>query len=308
MLSRIAESCYWIGRLVERADYTARLLDVHYHNLLQNDPRESSLFAHHLVSVMGSPQTQKRIDIEEAVHFIGFDSDFPGSISDTIFQLSENAKGVQDTIPAELFEAIHATYGELSNTFDVSGTRSRHELFQWVRNRCMLIHGVIDEAMARDDSFHFLNIGRCVERVDMTARMVAVRCGMDDDAGAWITMLRSCGAFEAFMRAKGDTHDTLSIIEFLLRAPQFPRSILSSASSALASAQALVHTDTSIGSESDPRFALGRMCAEIEFASISSIHENILEEVAQFHKAVGYINSSMVKTYFHHTNAIEWRQ
>ena len=197
MLSRIAESCYWIGRLVERADYTARLLDVHYHNLLQNHPRESNRLANHLVTVMGSVSSGESVDIEEAVSFIGFDHSFSGSISDTIFQLSENAKGVRDTIPAELFEAIHATYGEFQTSFDPTHTRSRHELFQWVRNRCMLIHGIIDEAMARDDSFHFLNVGRCVERIDMTARMVAVRCGMEDDSPGWITMLRSCGAFEA---------------------------------------------------------------------------------------------------------------
>ena len=224
MLSRIAESCYWIGRLIERADYTSRLLDVHYHNLLQNHPKETSRLASHLVEVMGSPKLDSQVDIDEAVSFIGFDPSFSGSISDTLFQLSENAKGVRDTIPAELFEAIYATYGELQTSFTQDNARSRHELFQWVRNRCMLVHGIIDEAMARDDSYHFLNIGRCVERIDMTARMVAVRCAMDDDAPGWVTMLRSCGAFEAFMRAKGDTRDTCAIIEFLLRNPQFPRS------------------------------------------------------------------------------------
>ncbi len=308
MLSRIAESCYWIGRLVERADYTARLLDVHYHNLLQNHPRESSRLANHLVSVMGSPAHASDIDIEDAVTHIGFDPNFAGSISDTISQLAENAKGVRDTIPAELFEAIYATYGDLTVTFDPGQIRSRHELFQWVRNRCMLIHGIIDEAMARDDSFHFLNVGRCVERIDMTARMVAVRCAMNDDTPGWITMLRSCGAFEAFMRAKGDTRDTAAIIEFLLRDSHFPRSILSSASSALASAQALVHTDAPITSESDPRFALGRICAEIEFASIESVHDNLLNEVAELQKGVRSIDKSMVATYFHHNIAIEWRQ
>jgi uncharacterized alpha-E superfamily protein len=73
MLSRIAESCYWIGRLVERADYTARLLDVHYHNLLQNHPSESAQLANHLVSVMGSVSSSPMKDIDHAVNFIGFD-------------------------------------------------------------------------------------------------------------------------------------------------------------------------------------------------------------------------------------------
>lgn len=308
MLSRIAESCYWIGRLVERADYTARLLDVHYHNLLQNHPNESSRLANHLVTVMGSPSESYQIDIEEAVGFIGFDREFSGSIPDTIFQLSQNAKGVRDTIPAELFEAIYSTYGELQSTVTENQNRSRHELFQWIRNRCMLIHGIIDEAMARDDSYHFLNIGRSVERIDMTARMVAVRCAMDDDSPGWITMLRSCGAFEAFLRSRRDTNNTRAIIEFLLRDPQFPRSILSSASTALSSAHALVHSDESVGSERDPRFALGRMCAEIEFTSIDSIHDNLLAEVSLLQKGVHFINSTMVESYFHHTNAIEWRQ
>ncbi|MFN8015036.1 MAG: alpha-E domain-containing protein [Acidimicrobiia bacterium] len=308
MLARIAESCYWIGRLVERADYTARLLDVHYHNLLQHHVDESSSFANHLVSVMGPGETRYFDDIETAVNYIGFDNSFSGSISDTIFQLSENAKGVRDTIPAELFEAIYSTSLELSNIQSGMIVKSRHETFKWVRNRCMLIHGIIDEAMARDDSYNYLNIGRSLERIDMTARMVAVRCATNDDAPAWITMLRSCGAFEAYVRAKGDPSNTYAITEFLLRDPHFPRSILSSASSALASAQQLVHDSSTVESEQDPRFALGRMCAEIEFASIEQIHNNLIEEVFNLQSGVRAVNETMVKTYFHHTNAIEWRQ
>jgi len=308
MLSRIAESCYWIGRLVERADYTARLLDVHYHNLLQNHPSESAQLANHLVSVMGSVSSSPMKDIDHAVNFIGFDPSFSGSISDTIFQLAENAKGVRDTIPAELFEAIYATYVELQHTYFGDSEYSNHELFKWVRNRCMLIHGIVDEAMARDESYHFLNMGKCLERIDMSARMVAVRCAMDDDAPGWITMLRSCGAFEAFLRTRGDTHDTKAIIEFLLRNSRFPRSILSSASSALASAQQLSENGEGIGDESDPRFALGRMCAEIEFTSIADVHDNLLEEVFKLQRGVMAINKVMINKYFHHTNAIEWRQ
>lgn len=308
MLSRIAESCYWIGRFVERSDYTARLLDVHYHNLLQNHPQESSRLAKHLINVMGSTATSRLVDIEDAVAFIGFDPQFPGSISDSIYRLSENAKGVRDTIPSELFEAIYATYGELNEKLEVSQQGSRHELFQWVRNRCMLIHGVIDEAMARDESFHFLNVGRSVERVDMTARMVAVRCAMDNETPGWVTMLRSCGAFEAFMRSKKDMNDTSAIIDFLLRNPQFPRSILSSASSALASVQMLMQTEQMDGNESDPRFALGRMCAEIEFASIATIHDNLLDAVSHLQSGVRFIDEAMTDTFFVHSNAIEWRQ
>lgn len=308
MLSRIAESCYWIGRLIERADYTARLLDVHYHNLLQNHPKESSRLANHLVNVMGSNEDRTFLDIEDAVQYIGFDPNFVGSIPDTIYELADNAKGVRDTIPAELFEAIHATYVEMQEKIDAAEFTSRHELFQWIRNRCMLTHGIIDEAMARDDSYHFLNIGRCLERIDMTARMVAVRCAMDEDSPGWMTMLRSCGAFEAFVRSKGDTRNTHAIIEFLLRDNQFPRSILSSASAALASAQSLVHNGESIESERDPRFALGRMCAEIEFASIDAIHDDLLNEVAQLQLGVRNVNKTMIDLYFHHTNAIEWRQ
>ncbi len=308
MLSRIAESCYWIGRLVERADYTARLLDVHYHNLLQNHPTESGELANHLVSVMGTIPNRPIGDIDHAINYIGFDVSFSGSISDSIMQLAENAKGVRDTIPAELFEAIHATYVELQDSYFDENICSNHELFKWVRNRCMLIHGIIDEAMARDESYHFLNIGRCLERIDMSARMVAVRCAMDDDAPGWITMLRSCGAFEAFVRFKGDTHNTKEIIEFLLRNSHFPRSILSSASAALASAQQLSGNPESIGNESDPRFALGRLCAEIEFKSIEDVHDNLLEEVFYLQKGVMSINKVMVDKYFHHTIAIEWRR
>ncbi len=308
MLSRIAESCYWIGRFVERADYTARLLDVHYHNLLQNHPKESSRLAKHLVNVMGSHQAPTLVDIEDAVAFIGFDHDFPGSIPDSIYQLAENAKGVRDTIPSELFEAIYATAGGLTQKLEQKENLSRHELFQWVRNRCMLIHGVIDESMTRDEGYHFLNVGRCIERVDMTARMVAVRCAMSTENPGWLTMLRSCGAFEAFMRTKRDPNNTHLIIEFLLRNSQFPRSILSSASTALASAQYLMGSTEMDGDINDPRFTLGRMCAEIEFASINDIHDNLLDEVSELQNGVRSVDKSMSNSFFVQAHAIEWRK
>lgn len=142
----------------------------------------------------------------------------------------------------------------------------------------------------------------------MTARMVAVRCAMNAEMAGWVTMLRSCGAFEAFMRAKGDINDTPAIIEFLLRDPQFPRSILSSASSALGSVQALTVNEENLGEEDDPRFALGRMCAEIEFASIATVHDNLMDEVLLLQKGVYFINTTMMGTFFHPTTAIEWRQ
>lgn len=308
MLSRIAESCYWIGRFVERADYTARLLDVHYHNLLQSHSKESDRLAHQLLSVMGSDQFHAVSTIEQAVHDIAFEPSFVGSITDSIAHLSENAKGVRDTIPSELFESIYATYVELQQKLNRINDYPRHELFQWVRNRCMMIHGTIDESMARDDSYHYLNIGRCIERVDMSARMVAVRCAMDNNSTAWLTMLHSCGAFEAYMRTVGDSSDTLSIIDFLLRDSQFPRSILSSASAALGSAQALTANNDTALDEKDPRFALGRLCAEIEFTSISEVHDDLMKAVTLLQSGVRYIDESMEESFFRQSHAIEWRQ
>ncbi|MBP9114832.1 MAG: alpha-E domain-containing protein [Acidimicrobiia bacterium] len=309
MLSRIAESCYWIGHLVERADYSARLLDVHYHNLLQSHPSESQRLASHLAEVMGVDPNERFNNIEDAMYYIGFNADFPGSIETSISGLAINAKAVQDTIPTELFEVIYATNKALNEKI-IDHKTSIHSLYTWVRNRTMMIHGIIDASLVRDDSYHFLNIGRCIERIDMTARMVNIRCAMADDSSAWITMLRSCGAFEGFMRVSGDLSDTNSIIEFLLRNINFPRSILSSASNALSSIQKLTDdpTNNDFSNENDPKFILGRFCAEIEFTSIENVANNLDVELNKLAVAANSISDSISKTYFQASNAINWRQ
>lgn len=309
MLSRIAESCYWLGHLVERADYSARLLDVHYHNLLQSHPSESKRLSRHMATVMGVEDDENFTNVEDAMYYIGFNRNFGGSIATSLTNLAMNAKAVQDTIPTELFEVIYATDKALTEKIRDHKT-SIHSLYKWVRNRTMMIHGVIDESLVRDDCYHFLNIGRCIERIDMTARMVNIRCAMAEDSSAWITMLRSCGAFEGFMRVSGDLSDTNSIIEFLLRNTAFPRSILSSASNALSSVQKLsddpTHNDFS--NERDPRFILGRFCAEIEFTSIENVAKNLDEELYKLGLAANAISNSITGTYFQASNAINWRQ
>lgn len=310
MLSRIAESCYWIGHLTERADYTARLLDVHYHNLLQSHPSESQRLSQHLAHVMGVEDFESFTNVDDAMNYIGFNYDFPGSIVSSISNLAMNAKAVQDTIPTELFEVIYSTNKSLEQKIENHKT-SVHSLYKWVRDRTMQIHGVIDASLVRDDCYHFLNIGRCIERIDMTARMVSIRCAMGQDASAWITMLRSCGAFEGYMRVSGDLSDTKSLIEFLLRNTNFPRSILSSASNALSSVQALSEDPTmnnDFSNERDPRFMLGRFCAEIEFTSIDDVANNLDEELNKLSHAANAISNSISSTYFQVSNAINWRQ
>jgi len=307
MLARIAESCYWIGRFLERADYTARLLDVHYHNLLQTHYKDSKSMAKHLASTMGISYVENIETIESAVESIAFDAIFPGSIVDSIHNLSENAKGARDTISTELFEAIYATHIELQQRLLIRSEYSRHDLFRWIRSRTMLIHGLIDETMSRDDAYHFLNIGRCIERVDMSARMVAVRCEMDNTSFAWTTMLKSCGAYESYMKKVGDTSDTYSIIEFLLKDAQFPRSVLSTLSSALASVQSLLDTENTF-EEDDPRFALGRMCAEIEFISVQEVHDDLMKAVVDLQHSASFINKTMENKFFLQADAIEWRK
>jgi uncharacterized alpha-E superfamily protein len=309
MLTRIAESCYWLGHLLERADYSARLLDVHYHNLLQSHPSESQRLSRHVADVMGVNKEVAFTGVEDAMYYIGFNKEFPGSIVNSISNLAMNAKAVQDTIPTELFEVIYGTDKALAKKM-LDPNMSIHSLYQWIRNRTMMIHGVINESLVRDDSYHFLNIGRCIERIDMTARMVNVRCAMAHDSSAWITMLRSCGAFEGFMRTSGDLSDTNSIIEFLLRNTNFPRSVLASASNALSSIQKLSDdpTNNDFSNEKDPKFILGRFCAEIEFTSIENVANNLDEELYKLGYATELINNSITATYFQSTNAINWRQ
>lgn len=191
MLSRDAEACYWIGRYVERAEATARMVDVHYHTALETflpyaseAPIESediiTLGWQPILAISGNANDYhhrygKETD-RNVLHFFAFDYDNPDSIISVWTKARENARSVRELISSEMWEAINVSYLEL-RSWDVDQvlSKSPHEFFHRVRDSSHLFQGILNRTMMMGEAREWLDSGRFLERACQTARLLDVK-------------------------------------------------------------------------------------------------------------------------------------
>ena len=242
MLSRTAQNLFWLSRYIERAENTARLLDVTYRmSLLPSAASEQDQQWRPLL-VIGHGADEfaaryKGISGESVIEYMGFDAANPSSILACIAAARENARAERSAISTEMWEALNATHLELQSKkfrdFAKDGLRG---FFDWVKERSHLFRGVTFGTMYRDDAFHFIRAGTFLERGDNTARILDIKYhqllpenhvnGEQVDYFQWGALLRSVSAFRAYRQAYRDTVDPQKIAELLILNADMPRSLL----------------------------------------------------------------------------------
>ena len=188
MLSRIAESCYWIGRYVERAEDTARITDVHYHHILGagSSPEADAQRARHweaLIAIVGDEHRFRHAyheATEESVPtYLTFDTDNPSSIVSCIARSRELARTMRHQIASEMWEAINRYHLDLQRWrgFGASpvGIENAHLFYRSVIEFSHLFQGLTDSTMPREEGWHFLQAGKFLERAEKTARALDVK-------------------------------------------------------------------------------------------------------------------------------------
>ena len=225
MLSRIAESLFWIGRYIERSDGTARILDVHLQLLLEDPWIDEDIACRSLLAVMGSanPVGLERVTREDVLALLAVDRTNPSSIAYSLTSARENARRAREIVSTELWETLNTTNSRMPRRLQ---TEKVHEFFQWVRERSALAVGIVDSSTSRDEAWQFFTLGRSIERADMTARLLATRSLTEASGPSWTTILRSCGAYEAYLRTYRGMPSARNAAEFLLLDRLFPRSII----------------------------------------------------------------------------------
>ncbi|NBX23688.1 MAG: alpha-E domain-containing protein, partial [Microbacteriaceae bacterium] len=222
MLSRIAESLFWIGRYVERSDGTARILDVHLQLLLEDPWIDENTACRSLLSVMGSDdEGDAPVTRGDVMNLLAVDRTHPASIAYAIASARENARRAREVVSTELWECLNTNNARMPRK--VAGDKT-HEFFRWVRERAALAIGIVDSATSHDEAWQFFTLGRAIERADMTARLLATRSLTEASGPSWTTILRSCGAYEAYLRTYRGVPSTKNAAEFLLTDRLFPRS------------------------------------------------------------------------------------
>lgn len=284
MLARHAESLFWAGREIERAESTARMLDVTYHGLLEAMPWEAERSWMDLLKVLwlDRPFAELETSVRAATvsEFLVFDPDNPGAILSSVGAARENARAARELISTELWEALNSFHLELrARNLRADVELRPHELYGFVKRSCQMVAGVAGETMPRDDGWRFLMLGWMLERAEMTCRLLDVRFSQLVTAGAmggfhhWLQTLKSASGSEAFRRHYRASMDPADVVEFLLLSRTFPRSVLFCLRSA---ENDLARLEAGSGNLARPQRLLGRTRSDLEFLDTHELLEGDL--------------------------------
>lgn len=304
MLSRIAESLFWIGRYIERSDGTARILDVHLQLLLEDPWIEEDLACRSLLSVMGAQAPDDSVlTRQDVLSILAVDRSEPASIAYSLGAARENARRAREIVSTELWECLNTTRARMPRK--VSSDKV-HKFFGWVRERSALAVGIIESATSRDEAWQFFTLGRSLERADMTARLLATRSLTEASGPSWTTILRSCGAYEAYLRTYRGVPSARNAAEFLLLDRLFPRSILFSVTRAENCMREIEPRSDRVGVSDQALRLLGQIRSELEYRPIAEILEDLTMHMDNVQLATSAASEAIRQRYFPTNAAPSW--
>jgi len=245
MLSRTANELFWMARHIERAENTARLLDVTYRtSLLPYEPQEPGVawaepWAVPLIATgtaTGFYEAYSGLSAENVIRFMVFDSGNPSSIFCCLRAARESARSVRGAITSEMYEDLNGAWIEM-RTCDYQRMMSDgvSEFLDWVKMRSHLFRGVTFGTMLRDEAYHFIRLGTHIERADNTARILdtkyhillpsAADVGGAVDYYQWASLLQSLSGFESYRKIYSDVIQPRKVAELLVLRDDMPRSL-----------------------------------------------------------------------------------
>jgi uncharacterized alpha-E superfamily protein len=307
MLSRVAESLFWIGRYVERAEDTARLLDVHFHEVLEDPTVDEAAACTVLLTVMGVPDdvAERHRDSRAVLELLGYD-DAPNAIVGALLAARENAHGAREALSGEIWECLNATHNALPTRVAAARDFGPAPFFSYVRERAATFAGHVEATMSRDASHDVLVLGRSLERVDMTARLLAARIGAGIADEGWTSTLRACSAHDAYLRTYQQGVQAERVLEFLMIDRLFPRSVFHALRTG---EEALGRLDPGSGrsGHDDPaRRAIGRARTDLEFLSAGTLLDDLGERLHGLQRTVSTVNEEVSRQLFTGSSPLNW--
>jgi uncharacterized alpha-E superfamily protein len=302
VLSRIAEALFWIGRYVERADDTARLLQTHLRVMIESSPASETESCRNLLALMGIDHIEAP-GKDELLRVLGYDAREPNSIFASWAAARDNARRAREVIPAELWQCINTTWHDLPpGRLQLS---QAHAFCDWARERSALFSGLARTTMVRDDGWQYLLLGRSLEQADMTSRMVASAAPATGTT-QWPQVLRGCGGHDAFLRTYRGVHSDAGAAEFLIVDGRFPRSVmhgLVAASDCLASVS--VSRNGAAAVDRAQR-RLGQLRARLEYSPIDDVVAHLDAEMSRVQEVCADVSAIAATTFFAAADPRAW--
>jgi uncharacterized alpha-E superfamily protein len=308
LLSRIAETLYWTGRYVERADDTARLIDVYVHRMLGETGADSDTACRALFAILGVPvDADPELDIGMVLFRLVYETQSPSAIAGSMLGARAGARGIREVISSEMWECLNVTAHGLPGQKRAAERLGPHVYLRYIRDRAALFSGLADSTMSHDTAWRFLVLGRSLERADMTARLLLARMTAPDDLG-WPVLLRACGAHESFIRTHGWAAEDARAAEFLMLDRLFPRSVVHALGTAEECLAALNPGPVRAGVDDPARRPVGRLRNRLEYADPKQLPAQLPELLSTLQETCVQASEAIAKRYFQYQAPVAWER
>ncbi len=279
-LSRIADSLFWVSRYLERAEATSRILEANVQYMVEDPTVDQEQAARALLAAMGENADEVAGDgpvgIALVLDRLCYDLDAPSSLRATLTAARASARRIREVLSLDMWEAINTAYLDVRRPS--FRRKTAHQAFQQVRHGAVLASGMARQTMTHDEGFEFMMLGRSLERVDMTARLIlAAAMGGGTDM-SWANALRASGGHQAFVRANTGEGTGAEAAAFLLLNDRFPRSLLYGLQ-AVEGALRELEPRSGFARRDEALHLIGRVRAEIEYLPEDELLDGLAERM-----------------------------
>ncbi|MEZ5212354.1 alpha-E domain-containing protein [Gordonia sp. (in: high G+C Gram-positive bacteria)] len=308
MLARNADSLFWVGRYVERADDMARILDVAVQQLLEDPTVDTDHTVRQVMAVLGfaPPDTGEPMTVWTLAEAVAYDRGAECSIVGLVKAARENARGAREVTSSEMWECLNATYNEVPSVIRRARKLGPHHFLSYIKARAAMFAGLTDATLSHDDGYSYLLLGRSIERIDMIVRMLHSRSGDLAASPSWIGVLIAAGAQDTYVRAYRGAVDADSVVRFMLLDRLFPRSVFYTLLVAESHLAALDHRPNRVGQQSRALTLLGRARSRLEFIDPDSMVEDLTDHLRELQVMCQAVTDSIAEEHFHIEPYVSW--
>jgi uncharacterized alpha-E superfamily protein len=310
MLSRVAESLFWMSRYLERAEDVARIIAVNFQASLDAPAASRALAWEPVIAITGDRELFAsifdRYTAETVSAFLVRHPGNPNAILSCVERARENARAVRDQISREMWEQLNRLYHLAQGANVAAIARNPYDFFSDIRNGSHLFQGVTDATMAHSEGWEFIQAGKFLERADKTVRILDVKyhtLSADEASESaslaslqWIALLKSCSAFEPYRH----THPQLQswrVAHFLLLDRAFPRSVAFCLEQARGALRRISGSPADRPANAAER-AIGRLCAELTYLDIREALMDLHAYLDELGRRINDVGDAIAQSYF----------
>lgn len=313
MLSRVANSIYWMNRYIERVENYTRFVGVNFNLALDLPPDVSEQWEPLLIATADNflfYEYYEKPTKEDVIHFMTFDKRNPNSIISCLYEARENARTIRETISKEMWESINTFYLNIKGTSaeDFRNMDHMQSYFTDIRKSCQQFNGIVDSSITRNEAWHFGRLGRHIERADKGSRFLDVKyftleqdtsaSGSTLDLMMWTAVLKSMSAYNMYRQ----THRALTpmnIVAFLILDKLFPRSMAYSVRQAELALYAIRGAIPERGHSHPAERALSKLRSDLEFTEVEDVFKIGLHKYLDRFQAINNdIDNAIFDMYF----------